>query len=161
MRARGSGWRRCRTLHTGLSRELTMVATLPQLEYPRDWPAWTRIVGPLLWEPPGRRGRPPPGDEPLVLVAPSTSQDPAHTLLRAALDGLARRAGAGARDCERAAEPERRSRCPPTRVLVQWLSYARTMPRLRPGGLPRRARDAGAGAGARLPGGGRARRRAT
>ena len=42
-------------LHTALSRELTLVATLPQLEYPRDWPAWTRITGPLLWEPPGER----------------------------------------------------------------------------------------------------------
>jgi UDP:flavonoid glycosyltransferase YjiC (YdhE family) len=26
--------------HTGLSRSLTMVATLPQLEYPRAWPSW-------------------------------------------------------------------------------------------------------------------------
>jgi UDP:flavonoid glycosyltransferase YjiC (YdhE family) len=45
-------------------------------------------VGPLLWEPPAatsrcRRARP------LVLVAPSTSQDPSHRLLRATLRGLA------------------------------------------------------------------------
>ena len=39
--------------HTGLSRSLTMVATFPQLEYPRAWPAWTRVVGPLMWEPGG------------------------------------------------------------------------------------------------------------
>ena len=32
---------------------------------------------------------PPPGDAPLVLVAPSTAQDPDHRLLRAALRGLA------------------------------------------------------------------------
>ena len=42
-------------LHTGLSRELTLVATLPQLEYPRHWRPWLRVVGPLLWEPPGER----------------------------------------------------------------------------------------------------------
>ena len=37
--------------HTGLSRSLTMVGTLPQLEYPRAWPSWLRVVGPLMWEP--------------------------------------------------------------------------------------------------------------
>ena len=63
-------------VHTGLSRALTLVATLPQLEYPREWPAWLRVVGPLLWEPPGERVDPPPGDGPVVLVAPSTAQDP-------------------------------------------------------------------------------------
>ena len=83
-------------LHTGLSRALTLVATLPQLEYPRRWEPWLRVVGPLLWEPPGERVAPPPGDGPVVLVAPSTAQDPEHR------DAArrARRAGAvaGARD---------------------------------------------------------------
>ena len=65
------------------------MATLPQLEYPRDWPAWARVVGPLMWEPPGEHVEPPPGDGPVVLVAPSTAQDAEHRLLRAALDGLA------------------------------------------------------------------------
>ena len=45
-------------VHTGLSRSLTMVATLPQLEYPREWPSWCRVVGPLLWEPGGPWCRP-------------------------------------------------------------------------------------------------------
>ena len=44
-------------VHTGISRSLALVATLPQLEYPRAWPAWLRVVGPLLWEPPGERVR--------------------------------------------------------------------------------------------------------
>ena len=44
-------------VHTGLSRELTMVATFPQLEYPRAWPEWVRVVGPLMWEPPPREDR--------------------------------------------------------------------------------------------------------
>ena len=26
--------------HGGISRELALVATLPQLEYPRSWPSW-------------------------------------------------------------------------------------------------------------------------
>ena len=76
-------------VHTALSRELTMVGTLPQLEYPRRWEPWVRVVGPLQWEPPGERVEPPPGRGPVVLIAPSTSQDPSHTLLRAALEGLA------------------------------------------------------------------------
>ncbi|HEX2409693.1 MAG TPA: nucleotide disphospho-sugar-binding domain-containing protein [Solirubrobacteraceae bacterium] len=114
-------------VHTGVSRSLALVATLPQLEYPRDWPPWLRIVGPLLWEPPAERVAPPPGDGPVVLVAPSTAQDPEHRLLRAALDGLA-------------GEPVRviatwngRQPSPPLRVpgnaaLVPWLSYSGTMP---------------------------------
>ena len=53
------------------------MATFPALEYPRAaaLPA-THAVGPLLWEPPAGDVELPPGDEPLVLVAPSTSQDP-------------------------------------------------------------------------------------
>ncbi len=118
-------------VHPGLSRALTLVATLPQLEYPRDWPAWMQVTGPLLWEPPGERVDPPPGDPswPVVLVAPSTAHDAEHRLLRAALDGLAD-------------EPVRviatwNGRRPPwlddyavpaNAVLVPWLSYAQTMP---------------------------------
>ena len=77
-------------VHTGISRSLALVASLPQLEYPRDWPSWVRLVGPLLWEPPSTAVAPPPGDGPVVLVATSTAQDPTHVLLRAALEGLAR-----------------------------------------------------------------------
>ena len=76
-------------VHTGLSRECTLIATLPQLEYPREWPAWAKVVGPLMWEPPGERVDPPRGDGPVVRVAPSTAQDREHRLLRAELEGLA------------------------------------------------------------------------
>src|SRR4051794_6658064 len=72
-------------VHTGLSRSLTMVAPLPQLEYPRTWPGWLEVVGPLMWEPGGPLVEPPEGEGPVVLVAPSTSQDPLSSLLRAAL----------------------------------------------------------------------------
>lgn len=53
-----------------------LVATLPALEVPRpDWPRAAHMVGPLFWEPTDRVLEPPPGDGPLVMVAPST----AHT----------------------------------------------------------------------------------
>jgi MGT family glycosyltransferase len=111
-------------VHTAISRSLALVATAPQLEYPRDWPAWLRVVGPLLWEPPAEPAAPPPGDGPVVLVAPSTSQDPHHRLVCAALAGLA-------------GEPVRviaigdagaLGGVPRNAVVVPWLSYERTMP---------------------------------
>jgi UDP:flavonoid glycosyltransferase YjiC (YdhE family) len=115
-------------VHGGISRELCLVATFPQLEYPRAWPPNTHVVGPLLWEPPFGDVDLPPGDGPLVLVAPSTSQDRSHALLRAALEGLA------GMDVRVLATWNRRPVDPPVAVppnarLVEWLSYARTMPR--------------------------------
>jgi len=116
-------------VHGGISTSLALVATFPQLEYPRRVPLpSTHVIGPLLWEPPFGEVPLPPGDAPLVLVAPSTSQDPSHRLLRAALAGLAdapvrvlattnRRPLAGAVDV------------PPNARLVDWVSYSKTMPR--------------------------------
>jgi UDP:flavonoid glycosyltransferase YjiC (YdhE family) len=114
-------------VHTGLSRSLTLVGTLPQLEYPRTWEPWLRVVGPLLWEPPGERVEPPPGDGPVVLVAPSTAQDPEHRMLRAALTGLA---GAPVRVIAtyNGREPDPPVSVPANALLVPWLSYARSMP---------------------------------
>jgi UDP:flavonoid glycosyltransferase YjiC (YdhE family) len=114
-------------VHTGLSRELTLIGTLPQLEYPRDWPAWARVVGPLQWElPGGARVEPVPGDDPVVLVAPSTAQDRSRTLLRAALRGLAR-APVRVIAAWGEAVPEDLE-VPANAVVVPWMSYARTMP---------------------------------
>ncbi len=115
-------------VHGGISRRLCLVATFPQLEYPRPWPAWTRVVGPLLWEPPADEVELPPGEGPLVLVAPSTSQDPDHRLLRASLRGLAR---APVRVLATANRPLAGAAIdtPPNARLVDWVSYARTMPR--------------------------------
>ena len=115
-------------LHGGISRKLALVATFPQLEYPREWPEWAHVVGPLMWEPPFGEVEVPPGDDPLVLVAPSTSQDPSQRLLRAALPGLA---DAPVRVL---ATTNRRPLPSPVAVpgnarLVDWVSYSRTMPR--------------------------------
>src|SRR5438105_1741913 len=63
-------------LHNGISRELALVATFPQLEYPRPVGPWVEVTGPLMWEQPFGEVDLPPGEDPLVLVAPSTSQDP-------------------------------------------------------------------------------------
>jgi MGT family glycosyltransferase len=114
-------------LHGGLSEELCLVGTLPQLEYARRWPAHVHVVGPLMWEPPFHRVDPPPGGKPLVLVAPSTAQDPSHRLLRAALEGLEDEPVRVLATWNRRALPG------PTRVpanvrLVEWLSYSQTMP---------------------------------
>jgi UDP:flavonoid glycosyltransferase YjiC (YdhE family) len=65
------------------------VATLPELEYPRRWPAGVHVTGPMFFDPPHERRPLPEGDEPLVLVAPSTVKDREGRLIAAALEGLA------------------------------------------------------------------------
>ncbi|MEH3055037.1 MAG: glycosyltransferase [Patulibacter minatonensis] len=110
-----------------LSRELTLVATLPQLEGPRVWPEWTRVTGPLLWEPSTAPTPVPHGRDPLVLVAPSTSKDPDQRMLRAAMRGLAGEQVRvlGTTNRRRVVLPlvvGRQSK------LVEWCSYAQVMP---------------------------------
>jgi UDP:flavonoid glycosyltransferase YjiC (YdhE family) len=116
-------------VHGGISTALAMVATFPHLEYPRRvaLPS-THVIGPLLWEPPFGEVPLPPGDAPLVLIAPSTSQDPSHRLLRAALAGLADApvrvlASTNRRPLDAAVD------VPPNARLVDWVSYSKTMPR--------------------------------
>jgi UDP:flavonoid glycosyltransferase YjiC (YdhE family) len=117
-------------VHGGLSRRLSLVATFPQLEAARrSIPEWARLVGPLIWEQPAEEdaSAAPPGEEPLVLVAPSTSKDPSHGLLRAALEGLADEpvrvlAATNGRPLPAG------TRVPPNARLVEWPSYRRTMP---------------------------------
>ena len=114
--------------HGGLSEQLCMVGTFEELEYPRRWPEHVHIVGPLMWEPPYADVEPPPGDRPLVLVAPSTAQDPEHRLLRAAVRGLAGEPVRVLATWNRRPLAEPLAVGPNTR-LVEWVSYARTMPR--------------------------------
>jgi UDP:flavonoid glycosyltransferase YjiC (YdhE family) len=115
-------------VHGGISRRLALVGTFPQLEYPRPaWPGWARVTGPLMWEQPFQEVEPPPGSEPLVVVAPSTSQDPGHRMLRAVLAGLADQpvrvlASTNRRD------PPAPLPVPPNARLVDWISYAKTFP---------------------------------
>jgi MGT family glycosyltransferase len=127
-------------VHGGISRQLALVATFPQLEYPRGgdaaldrWGANVHVVGPLMWEPPADDVALPDGggvvaaDAPLVLIAPSTAQDSQHTMLRAALRGL--------RDMPVRVLATYNRRLPPRSLpvpanarVVDWVSYSRTMP---------------------------------
>jgi UDP:flavonoid glycosyltransferase YjiC (YdhE family) len=117
--------------HGGTSRQLALVATFPQLEYPRSWPGgWdphVHVVGPLMWEPPAADVELPPGDAPLVLVAPSTAQDPSHRMLAAALRGLADAPVRVLATWNRRLPP-RSLPVPSNARVVDWVSYSRTMP---------------------------------
>jgi MGT family glycosyltransferase len=114
--------------HGGISAELALVATFPQLEYPRRWPPHVHVTGPMHFELPYPEIELPEGDAPLVLVAPSTAQDPELRLVRATLEALAEepvrvvattnRAGSGAL-------PD----APRNAVVVDWLSYSQVMPK--------------------------------
>lgn len=116
-------------VHGGISRQLAIVATFPQLEYPRhDRDPSVRVTGPLLWEQVhGEVAEPPPGDEPLILIAPSTSQDPDHRMLRAALQGLAGEPVRVLATTNRRA-PTTPLPTPANARIVDWLSYARSIP---------------------------------
>jgi UDP:flavonoid glycosyltransferase YjiC (YdhE family) len=117
-------------VHGGISRRLAIVATFPQLEYPRAWPAHVHVVGPLMWEPPAKHVEPPGGDGaelPLVLIAPSTAQDSKQRLLEAALRGLAEKPVRVLATWNRRLPP-RPLPVPANTQLVDWVSYARTMP---------------------------------
>ena len=116
-------------VHGGISRELALVGTFPQLEYPRhsSWP-WVRVTGPLMYERPADDVDLPPGDDPLVLIAPSTSQDRDQRMLRAALAALADEPVRVIAATNRRGEPVSGLDVPANARVVDWLSYGRTMP---------------------------------
>jgi UDP:flavonoid glycosyltransferase YjiC (YdhE family) len=121
-------------VHGGISRGLAIVATFPQLEYPRQWPSNVHVVGPLMWEPPPEAGDVHATDEdaederPLVLIAPSTAQDAEHRLLRAALKGLADAPVRVLATWNRRL-PSRPLPVPDNARVVDWVVYSREMPR--------------------------------
>jgi UDP:flavonoid glycosyltransferase YjiC (YdhE family) len=114
--------------HGGISEGLALVATYPQLEYPRRWAAHVHVTGPMFFELPHPDVELPEGEGPLVLVAPSTSQDPAGRLVRVALEALAeepvRVVATTNREGTAPGVP-----APDNAVVVDWLSYAQVMPR--------------------------------
>ncbi len=66
-----------------------LIATLPALEVPRpDWPAEAVVVGPLHFEPTADVVAAPPGDGPVIVVAPSTAITGAAGLAESALEHL-------------------------------------------------------------------------
>ncbi len=116
-----------RRFHGGISEELVMVATFPQLEYPRRWPAAVHVTGPMEFELPYQDIELPAGDAPLVLVAPSTAKDPDCRLVRVALEGLAEEPVRVVATTNRAQAVEPID-VPDNAVLVDWLSYSQVMP---------------------------------
>lgn len=114
--------------HGGISPRLAIVATFPQLEYPRPWPAGVHVTGPMQFELPCPDIPLPEGDQPLVLVAPSTAQDPDLRLVRTALEALAEEPVRVVATTNRL-DPEPLPDAPPNAVVVDWLSYSQVMPR--------------------------------
>jgi UDP:flavonoid glycosyltransferase YjiC (YdhE family) len=112
--------------HGGISPELALVATFPQLEYPRRWPAHVHVTGPMEFELPYPDVEPPEGDDPLVLVASSTAQDPELRLVRVALEALAEEPVRVVATTNRlgGSLPD----APPNAVVVDWLSYSQLLP---------------------------------
>ncbi len=121
------GLRPTERFHGGMSERLVLVATFPQLEYPRDWPPQVHVTGPMDFELAYPDIELPPGDAPLVLVAPSTAKDADSRLIRSALAGLADE------DLRIVATTNRSElsepiEVPENAVLVDWLSYSQVMP---------------------------------
>ena len=69
----------------------------------------------------------PPGDEPLVLVAPSTAHDSGNQLVRTALEALAEEPVRVVATTNRV-KPQAPIEVPANAVLVDWLSYSQLMP---------------------------------
>jgi UDP:flavonoid glycosyltransferase YjiC (YdhE family) len=113
--------------HGGISPELALIATYPQLEYPRRWPAGVEVTGPMTFEVPHPEIGLPPGEAPLVLVAPSTAHDSGNHLVRTALAALAEEPVRVVATTNRVV-PQSPIEVPANAVLVDWLSYSQLMP---------------------------------
>jgi UDP:flavonoid glycosyltransferase YjiC (YdhE family) len=113
--------------HGGISEQLALVATFPQLEYPRSWPPQVRVSGPIEFELAYHDIELPAGDGPLVLVAPSTAQDPECRLVRAALEALADEPVRVLATTNRHAPSEPLPEAPDNAVVVDWLRYSQAM----------------------------------
>jgi MGT family glycosyltransferase len=114
--------------HGGLSTDLVLVATFPQLEYPRQWPEDTHVTGPMTFELEHHDVELPQGDGPLVVVAPSTAQDPERKLLRWALDALADEPVRVLATTNQLDVPVPMPPAPANATVVDWLSYSQAMP---------------------------------
>ncbi|MEX2108929.1 MAG: nucleotide disphospho-sugar-binding domain-containing protein [Solirubrobacterales bacterium] len=113
--------------HGGISPDLALVGTFPQLEYPRRWPAGVTVTGPMSFEVPHPDIELPPGEAPLVLVAPSTAHDSENHLVRTALRALAEEPVRVVATTNRVV-PQEPIEVPDNALLVDWLSYSQLMP---------------------------------
>ncbi|MGB1583715.1 MAG: glycosyltransferase [Solirubrobacterales bacterium] len=114
-------------VHGAISRELVLVGTLPQLEPQRVWPENVKVVGPVMWEPPAQSVTVPQGEDPLVVVAPSTAQDLDHTMLGAAVSGLRDRP-VRVMAAKNGREPARKLKPGENTTIVDWAPYSQIFP---------------------------------
>jgi UDP:flavonoid glycosyltransferase YjiC (YdhE family) len=113
--------------HGGISPDLALVGTYPQLEYPRQWQPGVEVTGPMTFEVPHPEIELPPGEQPLVLVAPSTAHDSGNHLVRTALAALATEPVRVVATTNHVV-PQEPIEAPANAVLVDWLSYSQLMP---------------------------------
>jgi UDP:flavonoid glycosyltransferase YjiC (YdhE family) len=113
--------------HGGISEELALVATFPQLEYPRRWPTHVNVTGPMEFELPYELVDLPAGEEPLVVVAPSTAQDPECRLVRVALEALADEPVRVLASLNGMRPQEPLRPVPANAVVVDWVGYSQVM----------------------------------
>ena len=106
--------RRSTHVHGGISRELALVATFPQLEYPRAGLRTCHVVGPLMWEPPAARRRAPAGRCAARAGRALDRPGPRAPAAARRAARARRRARAGARHLEPPPALPRRCRCPTT-----------------------------------------------
>lgn len=109
-----------------ISEQLSLVATFPQLEYPRAWPRTAHVTGPMAFELAHPEVELPPGDRPLVLVAASTERDPADQLIETTLEALAREPVRVVATLNRRGSRWARP-TPENATVVDWLSYGQAM----------------------------------
>jgi UDP:flavonoid glycosyltransferase YjiC (YdhE family) len=114
--------------HGGLSTDLVLVATFPQLEYPRRWASNTHVTGPMTFELEHPDVELPAGNGPLVVVAPSTAQDPERKLLLWALEALAGQPVRVLATTNQLDLPVPMPEAPANAKVVDWLSYSQAMP---------------------------------
>jgi UDP:flavonoid glycosyltransferase YjiC (YdhE family) len=117
-----------RRFHGGISDRLALVATFPQLEFPRRWPTHVKVTGPMTFELPYPDLELPDGDEPLILVTNSTAQDPECELVRSSLAALAEEP-VRVIATTNGHRPQAEIAAPANARLVDWLSYGQVMPR--------------------------------
>ncbi len=113
--------------HGSLSKQLTMVATFPQLEYPRVWPRHVHVTGPMMLDPGGTEVELPGGDDPLVVVASSTVKDMERRLVKVTLEALAEEPVRVLVTMGGGGEPLG-GPVPANARVVDWISYPRVMP---------------------------------
>jgi UDP:flavonoid glycosyltransferase YjiC (YdhE family) len=133
----GSGWLNAVRREAGLARlerddgaiteGLTLVATLPQLEYPRRWPRDVHVTGPMVFDPPHPDVELPTGEDPLVVIAASTERDPGLRLVKVALDALSEEPVRVVAATGRVGRRWPRE-APGNATVAGWISYRQVLP---------------------------------